>query len=110
MDSCFPFLCFPESLKIADVVVVCCVHLNIERDEVPGGEAKLFDDLEADQAALAACVRHSADECVCLWCCDGESEVSVVLPTNVHPQSYEWLRFRVPPQPLLGYIVEYMMG
>ena len=29
------------------------MHLDVNRDEVPGGEAELFDDFEADQAALA---------------------------------------------------------
>ena len=61
------------------------MHLDVNRDEVPGGEAELFDDFEADQAALAACVCHSTDKGVCLWRSEGEPEVGVILPSNVHP-------------------------
>ena len=72
-----------------DVVIVCCVHLDVNRDEVPGGEAEPFDDFEASQAALAACVRHSTDESVCLWRSEGEPKVAVILVSQARPSCEE---------------------
>ena len=71
----------------AGVMVVCCVHLEINRDEVSGGQAKLFHDFEACQAALAACVGHGADEGPVLWRSEGESKVVVVLLLDAHLKS-----------------------
>ena len=60
------------------------MHLDIEEYKIVCGEAEFLHDLETDQAALSSCISHSADEEVCRWHPERESEVLVVLEVDAH--------------------------